>query len=363
MFDCGYSNSMFENLLKSSANGPVLITGHTGFKGSWLALLLNELGIQNYGISLPPEKHSHAELIKLDKLTPYSYLDIRDSELLSREISRISPSVIIHMAAQPIVSRAYDHISETFETNINGTLNLIEACKSAGTVKSLAVVTTDKVYLNEEINNVNHLESDPLGAHEPYGLSKVACEFVVDAYNTTASNHVEKIYTFRSGNVIGGGDASENRLLPQIAKNVFGGEELQIRNLEASRPWQHVLDTLHGYLLGIEYHLSGSYERSFNFSPSEASLTVSEVAEVVRSKYELAYSINPQATSSAALENSHLNLNSEKARSVLKWAPQFSQKEAILDTMHWWNAFQGGQDARDLSSLAIRTYLEKIRQI
>ncbi len=186
---------MFGNLLKTSANGPVLITGHTGFKGSWLTLLLNELGIQNHGISLPPEKHSHAELLKLDQLSSYSYLDIRDSEFLSREISRLSPSVIIHMAAQPIVSRAYNQISETFETNLNGTLNLIEACRFAGSVKSLAIVTTDKVYQNGEINNVNHLESDPLGAHEPYGLSKVACEFGVDAYNTTASSHVEKIYT------------------------------------------------------------------------------------------------------------------------------------------------------------------------
>lgn len=361
MNNYSYSNSMFDNLLRNSANGPVLITGHTGFKGSWLSLFLNELGIQNYGISLPPEKHSHAKLLKLDELSPYSYLDIRNSELLSREIGRISPSVVIHMAAQPIVSRAFDHIPETFETNMNGTLNLIEACKSAGTVKSLAIVTTDKVYLNEELNNVSHLESDPLGAHEPYGLSKVACEFVVDAYNTTASKHVEKIYTFRSGNVIGGGDVSENRLLPQIAKNVFGGEDLQIRNLDASRPWQHVLDTLHGYLLGIEYHLSGGYERSFNFSPSEASLNVGEVTEIIKNKYKLEYSINPQATPSAALENSHLNLNSQKARSVLKWTPLFSQKDAILDTMQWWSAFSAGQDARDLASLAIRTYLEKIR--
>jgi CDP-glucose 4,6-dehydratase len=246
---------------------------------------------------------------------------------------------------------------------MNGTLNLIEASRSAGSVKSLAIVTTDKVYLNAEANNIIHSESDPLGAHEPYGLSKVACEFVVDAYNSTASNHHERLYTFRSGNVIGGGDTSENRLLPQIAKNIFGGVNLEIRNLEASRPWQHVLDTLFGYLLGIEYHLSGSFERSFNFSPSQISLTVGEVTEIVKKQYKLEYSLNPHATSSSALENSHLNLNSEKARSVLNWEPQFSQEDAILDTLQWWSNLSRGQSARELASIAIRAYLDKTCQI
>ena len=355
-----YSNSMFDNLLRTSANGPVLITGHTGFKGSWLSLFLNELGIESYGISLAPEKQSHAELMRLDKLTPYSYLDIRESGLLSQEISRISPSVVIHMAAQPIVSRAFERISETFETNMTGTMNLIEASKTAGSVKSIAVITTDKVYLNELANNTCHTEEDYLGAHEPYGLSKVASELVVDAFNAAASSHNDKIYTFRSGNVIGGGDTSENRLLPQIAYNIFGGENLQIRNLNASRPWQHVLDTLYGYLLGIEYHLSGSYERSFNFSPFETSLTVGEVISIVRKKYKLEFSLNPNATSSAALENTHLNLNSEKARTLLNWTPKFSQEEAVLDTLQWWEHLKNGQKAENLARQSIRDYLEKV---
>ncbi len=354
---------MFDNLLKVSKKGPVLITGHTGIKGSWLSLLLNELEIESYGISLPPEPSSHAELVKLNEITPHTYLDIRDSESLGREISRISPSVIIHMAAQPIVSRAFDHISETFETNMNGTMNLIEVSRDVDSVKSIAVVTTDKVYLNEEVNNTDHLEDDYLGAHEPYGLSKVAAELVVDAFNTSASSHKEKIYTFRSGNVIGGGDTSENRLLPQIANNVFSGEELQIRNLEASRPWQHVLDTLHGYLLGIEFHLEGNYERSFNFSPSETSLSVGEVIEVVRNKYKLEYSLNPSATSSAPFENSQLNLNSGKAKALLNWTPQFSQEAAILDTMQWWERLRAGESARDLATGTIKEFLENIGQL
>jgi CDP-glucose 4,6-dehydratase len=323
---------------------------------------LKELGIESYGLSLPPEPQSHAELVNLEEIVPYTYLDIRESESLSREISRISPSVIIHMAAQPIVSRAFDHISETFETNMNGTMNLIEASRQASSVKSIAVITTDKVYLNEDANNINHLEEDYLGAHEPYGLSKVASELVVDAFNTSASNHEERIYTFRSGNVIGGGDTSENRLLPQIANNVFSGDKLQIRNLEASRPWQHVLDTLYGYLLGVEFHLQGKYERSFNFSPSEMSLTVGEVIEIVKNKYELEYSLNPSATSSATLENSHLNLHSGKARELLNWAPQFTQEEAVLDTMQWWENIRAREDARKLATRTIRAYLEKVGQ-
>lgn len=355
-----YSNSMFNNLLDASTYGPVLITGHTGFKGSWLSLLLNELGIESHGISLAPEKQSHAELIKLDEIVPYSYIDIRDSRSLRKEISRISPSVIIHMAAQPIVSRAFERISETFETNLNGTMNLIEASRSVGSAKSIAVITTDKVYLNELGKNTNHSEADYLGAHEPYGLSKVASELVVDAFNVSASNHDEKIYTFRSGNVIGGGDTSENRLLPQIAHSIFIGEKLTIRNLDASRPWQHVLDTLYGYLLGIEHHLSGNYERSFNFSPSEKSLTVEQVVEVVRKKYKLEFTVNPNATLSAALENTHLNLNSEKARALLNWNPQFSQEEAVLDTMQWWDYLRNGQNATDLAKQSISDYLEKV---
>lgn len=353
---------MFGNLLKTSTNGPVLITGHTGFKGSWLSLLLNELGIESHGISLAPEKLSHAELIKLDEIVPFSYIDIRDSRLMRQEISRISPSVIIHMAAQPIVSRAFERISETFEINLNGTMNLIEASRAVSSVKSIAVITTDKVYLNDLANNRNHTEEDFLGAHEPYGLSKVASELVVDAFNTSASTHDEKIYTFRSGNVIGGGDTSENRLLPQIAHTVFGGGKLHIRNLDASRPWQHVLDTLFGYLLGIEHHLSGNYERSFNFSPTEMSLTVGEVIEIVRKKYKLDFSINSKATLSAALENTHLNLNSQKARAMLAWTPQFSQEEAVLDTMQWWKEIQDGKNARDLARKSIREYLNRVDQ-
>jgi CDP-glucose 4,6-dehydratase len=349
---------MFENLRNVTATGPVLITGHTGFKGSWLTMLLDQLGIENFGISLPPESNSHAILLGMDTRASQDYLDIRDLESLSSKIQEISPSVIIHMAAQPIVSKAFEHVGKTFYTNVQGTVNVIESSRIAKSVKSFAVITTDKVYSNNALHNTSHVEDDPLGADEPYGLSKVGTELVVDAYNSTEPDINKKLYTLRSGNVIGGGDLALNRLLPDLGRHIFDGRELQVRNPNASRPWQHVLDTLYGYLLGIEHNLSGEFERAFNFSPAEESLTVQQVINIAKKSFNVGFNSSNASTSSSVHEDTLLNLNSHKSREILGWKNYFTQAEAVEDTLLWWKAYSEGESVEGLARESIENYLE-----
>lgn len=353
-----YSKSMFENLRNATATGPVLVTGHTGFKGSWLTLLLDQLEIENYGVSLPPESNSHANLLGMGKRGSQEYLDIRDFQSLSRKIVEISPSVVIHMAAQPIVSKAFDYVAETFHTNVQGTVNVIESSCLVKSIKSIAVVTTDKVYINNALHNTSHAESDFLGAEEPYGLSKVGTELVVDAYNAAEPDVNKKLYTFRSGNVIGGGDLALNRLLPDLGRHIFNGFELQIRNLTASRPWQHVLDTLFGYLLGVEHNLSGKYERAFNFAPDEASLTVQQVIDIAKKNFTLEFDSSKLSQQKTPHEDTLLNLNSHKSRELLGWSNLFTQAEAVEDTLAWWKSYSEGASAEGLAREAIKKYLE-----
>ncbi len=351
---------MYRNLYEANKTGPILITGHTGFKGSWLSLMLQHQKINHIGISLKPEKDSHANLINLDAFTNHRYIDIRNPEALDSIMEEVNPSVVIHMAAQPIVSKAFENIHETFEINVLGTMNVIEAARKIESVKSIAIVTTDKVYSNESIEVLSHKEESALGSNEPYGLSKVASELVVDAYNAVNEVIDKHIYTFRSGNVIGGGDLTANRLLPELSRHVFNNEKLKIRNPNASRPWQHVLDTLHGYLLGIEFNLSGKFERSFNFSPIEPSLTVNQVLEVAAKKYKIDYTFSAVAAPSAFLENTHLDLDSRKARELLGWGNVFTQETAILDTLNWWGAINSGENPLSLAEESIENFYTKL---
>lgn len=347
---------MYRSLYEANKTGPILITGHTGFKGSWLSLMLKHQKINHIGISLKPEKDSHANLINLDTFTNHRYQDIRNLAALDKIMEEVNPSVVIHMAAQPIVSKAFENIQETFEINVLGTMNVIEAARKTKSVKSIAIVTTDKVYSNEGIEKLSHREESALGSNEPYGLSKVASELVVDAYNVVNTLIDQHIYTFRSGNVIGGGDSTANRLLPELSRHVFNNDKLTIRNLNASRPWQHVLDTLHGYLLGIEFNLSGQFERSFNFSPIEPSLTVEEVLAVASKKYKIDYSLTGVPAPSAFLENTHLDLDSRKARELLGWENVFTQHTAILDTLSWWDAINSGENPLSRGEKSIENF-------
>ena len=314
-------------------DGPVLITGHTGFKGTWLTLLLQQLEIPVIGFSLYPDKDSiYLKANRLGKIEE-QFSDINSYAEINRFIEKKKPSAIIHLAAQPLVSESYLNPKLTFETNVLGTVNLLTAAFEQQSVRSIEVVTTDKVYLNNN-SSKKFRENDPLGGNDPYSASKVATEAVVSAWQRI-SEHISgpSVFSVRSGNVIGGGDLSVNRLVPDLVRNVFYSSNLNVRNMHSTRPWQYVLDPLFGYLLALDKSLSNRNIGSYNFGPAESALKVSKVIEIFYSKFNLPVKYETQKN---YYESELLELNSEKATTELGWKPQINQKDSILLTATWW---------------------------
>ena len=318
--------------------GPILITGHSGFKGTWLTLLLEELGIVAVGFSLPPLKQSLYQRAERLGRIPEVFGDIRDLDLLRKTFEKFKPVHVIHLAAEPLVLKSYATPMLTFETNVLGTANVLEVATHSNTVQSVACVTTDKVYANDNSNR-RFLEGDPLRGKDPYSASKVASESVIDAWRNLAPlRNNARVFSLRSGNVIGGGDYSENRLMPDIIRNMFEKKPLTIRNLEATRPWQHVLDPLIGYLYATEYSSSANIQdvEAFNYGPSEESLSVMEVLQICK---EFRPELHPsffEEGNAGSYEAEVLQLNSTRANSVLGWKPQVTQEEAVIATLAWW---------------------------
>ena len=319
----------------AAQSGSILVTGHTGFKGAWLCLLLKEMGLEVFGLSLPAEGDSMFNRLNLGKHVREFNGDIQNYDFVGSVYRELQPNVTIHMAAQSLVSRSFTHPLETFNTNVIGTANILENCRRLEKDCVVAIVTTDKVYKNLE-NQKAFTEDDELGGNEPYSSSKVGAEEVVNAWRHLATN--SKILSLRAGNVIGGGDLSDGRLLPDIVRQKFQRKELCIRNPNATRPWQHALDPLTGYLAAIEYALNDGNENTFNFGPTEKSLSVHQVLEVSKKSWgELQYSKDLDAK--PMHESQHLELDSSLARSKLKWSPRMSQEQAIKSTLDWWDHF------------------------
>lgn len=313
--------------------GPVLITGHTGFKGTWMTLMLQQLEISVIGYSLKPETDSLYDQAKLKGQIPEIFADIRNYKKLKKFISKHNPSVIIHMAAQPLVLEAYRVPRQTFDVNVMGTVNILDIAFAVKSVQAVMVITTDKVYRNDESGR-SFIESDPLEGKDPYSASKVGTESVVSAWQQIALvSGGPKVVSVRAGNVIGGGDLAENRLMPDIVRSHLTGEPLIVRNPNNSRPWQYVLDPLTGYIKVIEKLLSGHDLKTVNFGPADKSLTVQEIIKVTSKSIDFDYRIEK-------IEDKHesksLNLNSTYASKALNWVPVYSQEEAILKTVEWW---------------------------
>lgn len=315
-----------------SINGPVLITGHTGFKGSWLILLLEKLGIEWIGISLVPKPDSLYNLIA-DRSNKNEYFaDIRDYDILKKIITAVNPKYVIHLAAQPLVLDSYIDPKETFSTNVLGTVNLLDIIFKHTSVIKVVVATTDKVY-KERKSKRNFREYDALGGKDPYSWSKVGTEAAIGAWQQISKTcNGPEIIAVRSGNVVGGGDMSQNRLLPDVVKGFIEGSSIIVRNPSSTRPWQHVLDPLYGYLLAAG---SDSKEKAFNFSPNTTSLSVKKVTKIACREWQ-----GPThvifGDKSDILETSSLSINSKKARKILKWHSIWSQEEAIIATIDWW---------------------------
>jgi CDP-glucose 4,6-dehydratase len=341
-----------DSRLKSLCNllhGPVLVTGHTGFKGTWLTLLLEELGIEVVGYSLPPEADSLYVRIGRERKIVEQYTDVRDFNSVQNFISRTKPVAIIHLAAQPLVIESYKSPRETFETNVLGTVNVLDAAFQASQIKAFIAITTDKVYRNDN-RGTAFKESDALSGKDPYSASKVGSEAAIAAWQQIAKSvGGPKVIATRAGNVIGGGDWAKDRLIPDLIRGFSRGEVVQVRNPNSTRPWQHVLDPLIGYLLTLEEVLKGNNIEAINFGPREPSLAVKEVVGIVKKGWGESANVKMETSSDSIYEASRLELDSLLAKELLNWDPVWDQKSAVQATTEWWRGlFLENRKARDL---------------
>lgn len=338
----------------------VFLTGHTGFKGSWASRWLSKLGARVTGFSLPPNSEPALfSLLQTQNLT--SVLgDIRDPDALAVAIETCDPTIAIHMAAQPLVRRSYREPAATYATNVMGTLNVLEALRHhAPHVRAVLVITTDKVYAND---NSGHpfVEDDRLGGHDPYSSSKAACEEVVSSYRQSFYDEAGiPLATARAGNVIGGGDWSEDRLIPDIWRAMDRGDAVVLRNPESVRPWQHVLDPISGYLDYLEAMATGRWPdlpRALNFAPvPDSPMTVREVTETLGSAMGLP---DPWQLdeSSQPVEMKLLTLDASLARKSIAWAPQLTGRQAVEWTADWIRATRGSSTAESAVDAQIEQY-------
>lgn len=328
----------FDQILrvKQKLNSPVLIIGHTGFKGTWLTLLLEKLGVDLTGISLPADKNSmYSKLNRFGQIHEY-FQDIRDFNQTEKLIQRIKPKYIIHLAAQPLVLNSYKTPRETFETNVMGTVNVLNAALNLDECEHIVISTTDKVYKNDD-SGQRFTENSSLGGKDPYSWSKVGAEAAIGAWQQIALvNGGPKITSVRAGNVIGGGDQAENRLLPDLIKSFSSNSNILLRNPQSTRPWQHALDPLWGYVLALT---AGTTESAFNFSPDGKSLTVLEVANIAAKTWGSNTKIDLDSQQTK-LESNTLELDSSLASTKLNWKNRWSQENAVISTVSWWKSIQ-----------------------
>jgi CDP-glucose 4,6-dehydratase len=325
-----------------SMSGPLLLTGHTGFKGVWMTFLLEHLNVPVVGYSLPPEDNSLFHRAGRTGAIQEKFADIRDYKQVEEFIDDHRPSTIIHMAAQPLVLTSYESPRETFDVNVMGTVNLLDIAFKRDFIKAIIVVTTDKVYKNDD-SGVAYVESDPLEGKDPYSASKVGTEMVVVGWQQIEKvSGGPKIVSVRAGNVIGGGDFAKDRIVPDLVRGMLSRETVMIRNPNSTRPWQHVLDPLFGYLTAIESVICGNQITSLNFGPNEENWTVERL---VNKAQEYLYSkgisldVKKVLGSMNEMEAPTLNIDSTAAKELLNWRAVWSQDKAILKTFEWWYKF------------------------
>ena len=347
----------------------VLVTGHTGFKGGWISLWLKKLGAQVWGISLPPPTNPNFhEIIKPHAFAGEIECDIRNLHPLLAAVKKVQPEVIFHMAAQPIVRRSYVEPLETFQTNAVGTANLLEAVRNSEINCILVIITSDKCYDNREWEFA-YRENDPLGGHDIYSMSKGATELVAQAWNKSffiPNAKLGAISTVRAGNVIGGGDYAQDRIVPDCVRALKEGKPILVRNPSAVRPWQHVLECLSGYLW-LAARLSAEAKTSrlasaFNFGPEPSarqpvSRLVDEILKVWPGKW--VDGSDPKSPHEARL----LSLSIEKAGALLGWSPSWDFREAIQKTIVWYyqRHMSNDPDMLAFSNRQIDEYVEAAR--
>jgi CDP-glucose 4,6-dehydratase len=343
----------------------IFLTGHTGFKGSWLAFWLTRLGAQVTGYALPPAtKPNLFSILEIAKDVDSHQGDVRDLHHLTSTMKSARPDIVIHMAAQALVRQSYVSPVETYATNVMGTVNLLESIRSVETVRVTINITSDKCYENREWP-WGYRESDAMGGHDPYSSSKGCAELVTAAYRSSFfSSFCEPerriaLASARAGNVIGGGDWSPDRLIPDVFRAIESGNSVKIRNPLAVRPWQHVLEPLHGYLMLAEnlWHEGHSFAEGWNFGPEESGCR--PVGEIVAklcslwgesAHWEIDHRTQPH-------EAQMLRLDIAKSRQRLRWQPKWSLDEALRNTVSWQKAFGLGEDMRRITTGQIDRYL------
>jgi CDP-glucose 4,6-dehydratase len=354
----GLGQGALEGLVMSRAPGffrgkTVLITGHTGFKGAWLSEWLLKLGADVVGCALPPDtRPSLFTLLDLAGRMRSEFVDVRDLTALESVVAESRPEVVFHLAAQPLVRRSYREPVATFATNVMGTAHLLEAARKTDSVRSVVIVTSDKCY--ENVGSARgYRESDPLGGHDPYSASKGAAEVVTAAYRRSFFSEPGRpgVASARAGNVIGGGDWSEDRLVPDLVRGIGSGQPVVIRNPKSIRPWQHVLEPLFGYLMLARalWEQPQRFSDGFNFGPAQAELPVAALAErfvAALGRGSLARAPQGEEPHEASL----LLLDSTKARDVLGWTPRLGIEDTVKLTVDWYREHQ-----RDPASARIVT--------
>ncbi len=350
-------------LKKFWKNKKIFITGHTGFKGAWLCIFMNLLGARVYGYSLPPKKKSLFNQANCKKfLKKNIYANIQNYNFLKNQIFKTKPEIIFHLAAQPLVSKSFENPLETFNTNIIGTTNILNLVKDQKSIKSVVIITTDKVYEIKK-DNKSYDEDDALGGKDPYSSSKVCTEIIMNSYNETfyKSNFLRnRISTARSGNVIGGGDYSENRLVPDTIEAINKNKNLIIRNPNNIRPWQHVIEPLLGYIRLAELQFKSKKinikKPAWNFGPNRNSFVkVIEIVNYIKKKVKLKTRVHRKQT---FFETKILKLNSNKAKRYLKWYPVWSLSESIDSVIEWNRLYKKTKNAKQICENQIIKYLK-----
>ncbi len=345
----------------------VFLTGHTGFKGSWLALWLQHLGARVTGFALPPDEPSLFDRANVADSLNSVIGDVRDLDALRRAMSAAQPEVVMHMAAQSLVRYSYQHPVETYATNVMGTVHLLEAVRESTDVKAVVVVTTDKCYENKEWV-WGYREEEPMGGFDPYSNSKGCAELVTSSYRSSFFNppghgqHNAAIATARAGNVIGGGDWATDRLIPDILRAFSQGQPALIRNPDAVRPWQHVLEPLRGYLVLAQllYTKGAGFAEAWNFGPNDADTQpVSWVAQQMARLWGEGASWRHE-TGANPHEANYLKLDISKARSRLAWQPVISLSEALAMTVDWADDCRRGGAPREVTLRQIEQFQTRL---
>jgi len=342
----------------------VFVTGHSGFKGAWLCVLLRQMGAEVTGLSLdPPSQPSLAEVIHLDELVTSRRGDVRSMGEVQSALEQSSAEIVIHMAAQSLVRESYRDPITTYITNVIGTANVLQAARSLQGLRVIVNVTSDKCYENRE-SETGYQETDALGGYDPYSNSKACAELVTDAfrksfYSPSAGGSSAAVASVRAGNVIGGGDWGVARLMPDLVRSFSQGKEAVIRYPNAVRPWQHVLEPLSGYLTVAEFcwRKGSEYAEAWNFGPAEESMKpVSWVAD----RFAQSWGTDAKWVRESAVqphETTCLRLDSTKAHQRLNWEPCIPIEKALEWTVEWYREFYDGADARTLTTEQVRTYL------